>query len=61
MADEYKTNVERLISNGSNWTTYCDQMIWLLRSQRLLEHLASSTITPTYVTAGNINHQMLQM
>src|SRR5260370_42513856 len=36
-------------------------MIWSLRSQRLLEHLASSTITPAYVTIGNINHQMLQM
>src|SRR5260370_36965657 len=36
-------------------------MIWSIRSQRLLEHLAFSTITPAYVTAGNINHQMLQM
>ena len=61
MADEYKTNVERLVSDGSNWTTYRDRMIWSLRSRRLLEHLASSTITPAYVTAGDINHQTPQM
>src|SRR5260370_35069740 len=36
-------------------------MIWSLRSKRLVEHLASPTIPPAYVTIGNINHQMLQM
>jgi LTR polyprotein gag-polypeptide-like protein len=35
MGDELKTGVEKLVSNGSNWVTYRDHMIWSLRSCRL--------------------------
>ena len=61
MGDDFKTNVERLVSDGSNWVTYRDRMIWSLRSRRLMEHLASSTVPAAYINAGDINHQTPQM
>src|SRR5258707_5099699 len=61
MGDDFKTNVERLISDGSNWVTYRDRMIWSLRSRQLMEHLASSTVPAAYINAGDINHQTPQM
>src|SRR5260370_14806557 len=61
MGDDFKTNVERLVSDGSNWVTYRDRMIWSLRSRRLMEHLASSTVPAAYINAGDINPQTPQM
>src|SRR5258708_28065075 len=61
MGNDFKTSVERLISDGSNWVTYRDRMIWSLRSRRLLDHLASSTIPAAYINAGDINNQTPQM
>jgi hypothetical protein len=51
-----KLHVEKLLTDGSNWPTYRDRMMWALRSRGLLEHLTSATITATYTNIGTVNN-----
>ena len=55
-----KLHVKKLIANGSNWVTYCNCMMWALRSCGLLEHLTSVTITVTYTNAETVNNVTLE-
>jgi len=61
MGDKSKIVVKKLLSDGSNWVTYCDHMTWSLQSRGLLDHLNHTTITPRYVAIGNINNITPQM
>jgi LTR polyprotein gag-polypeptide-like protein len=49
-------SVKKLVSDGSNWVTYHDRMIWSLRFCGLLDHLTSTTTTASYTNASNINN-----
>jgi hypothetical protein len=61
MSDELKINITKLATDGSNWVTYRDRMLWAVDSRGLTEHLTNATITTTYTTAGNIGTQTPQM
>jgi LTR polyprotein gag-polypeptide-like protein len=61
MVDELKTSVEKLLSDGSNWVNYHNQMIWSLRSQGLLQHLASTTMPANYTVVGSTQNIMPAM
>ena len=53
---EYKTQVERLQANGTNWVTYRDQVFWAMRAKGWVEHFTNDAITTTYMNAGNVNN-----
>ena len=61
MIDKTKVTVEKLVSDGSNWATYQDHMIWTLWLQGLLEHLTNTTVTATYQAIGTIKNMTPQM
>jgi hypothetical protein len=56
MINETKVTVEKLVSDGSNWVTYRDRMMWTLRSRGLLEHLTNTTVTATYQAIGTVKN-----
>jgi hypothetical protein len=56
MSDEYKTVVEKLVSDGSNWVTYRDRMVWMLKSRGLAEHLTETATTQQYTDIGTVNN-----
>jgi len=60
MSNKLHINVPKLDNNGTNWVTYCDRMQWAFNLRRWLEHLTNATVTPTYITAGDINGQSPQ-
>jgi hypothetical protein len=55
MSDDLQINVTKLATDGSNWVTYRDRMIWAINSCRWSEHLIHPTVPPSYITAGDIN------
>ena len=61
MNDEYKTTVEKLLTDGSNWVIYRDCMIWSLRSRGLQNHLMRMMTSPAYIAMGDINNMTPQM
>jgi hypothetical protein len=61
MINETKVTVEKLVSDGSNWVTYWDCMMWTLQSWGLLEHLTNTTITATYQTIGTVKNVTPEM
>jgi hypothetical protein len=56
MINETKVTVEKLVSDGSNWVTYRDRMIWTLQSRGLLKHLTNTTVTATYQAIGTVKN-----
>jgi hypothetical protein len=57
MGDDYfKSQVERLQSDGSNWVIYRDRLKMALEAREFHEHLTSNTVTQTYLDAGDINN-----
>ncbi|KAF8259908.1 hypothetical protein EI94DRAFT_1466009, partial [Lactarius quietus] len=61
MSEELKISITKLATDGSNWVTYRDRMLWAVDSCGLYEHLTNTTITTTYTTAGTIGTVTPQM
>ena len=60
MSDDIGITNVKLITDGSNWGTYRDRMVWYFDSCHWSEHLASATIPQAYIDAGDINGQTPQ-
>jgi gag-polypeptide of LTR copia-type len=60
MSDDLRINVTKLSTDGLNWVTYCDRMIWTFSSRRWSDHLTNTAITQAYIDAGNVNGQSPQ-
>jgi hypothetical protein len=56
MINETKVTVKKLVSDGSNWVTYRDCMIWTLQLRELLEHLTNTTVTATYQAISTVKN-----
>ena len=56
-----KLHVEKLNTDGSNWVSFHDRMMWVLRSRGLLEHLTSTVVTANYTAIGTVNNITPQM
>ena len=50
-----RTIITKLATDGSNWVTYRDRMIWAFNSQWWSSHLTNTTTPAAYTAAGNIN------
>ena len=55
MSDENRMTLPKLAVDGSNWVTYRDCVLWMIRLRQCLDHFSSASITPTYTAAGDIN------
>jgi gag-polypeptide of LTR copia-type/Pol polyprotein, beta-barrel domain len=60
MSDEFKIQVMKLAADGSNWVTYCDQIMWALDVKGLLEHLMSDVIMSDYSAASTVDGLTLE-
>ena len=57
MSDYLRIPTIKLATDGSNWVTYQDRMTWAFNLRGWSDHLTSSIIPATYVTAGIVNGQ----
>ena len=55
MSDENRMTLPKLAADGSNWVTYRDCVLWMIRQRQWLDHFSSASITPAYTAAGDIN------
>ena len=55
MSDENRMTLPKLAADGSNWVTYRDRVLWVIRQRQWLDHFSSASITPAYTAAGDIN------
>src|ERR1700677_2870963 len=56
-SDDLHMSTIKLATDGSNWVTYQDQMIWAFNLRGCSDYLTTSTIPAAYISAGNINDQ----
>ena len=55
MSDENRMTLPKLPTDRSNWVTYRDCILWMIRQRQWLDHFSSASITPAYTAAGDIN------
>jgi hypothetical protein len=55
MSNDMKMNITKLATDGSNWVTYWDCMLFAFNSRRWMAHLNSPTIPAAYTAVGDIN------
>ena len=60
MSEDLRISITKLATDGLNWVTYRDRMIWAFSSRRWSDHLTTSILPVNYILAGNINGQTPQ-
>ena len=61
MSDKLKINVTKLVTDGSNWVTYHNRMLWAIESCSLSKHLTKTSITQAYKDMGEVGTVLLEM
>ena len=61
MSDKLKINVTKLVTDGSNWVTYHNRMLWAIKSCSLSKHLTKTSITQAYKDMGEVGTVLLEM
>ena len=56
-----KLHIEKLNTDGSNWVSSRDRMMWVLQFWGLLEHLTSTVVTANYTAIRMVNNITPQM
>jgi hypothetical protein len=56
MGDNYRSSIEKLLSDGSNWVSYQDHFQWALEAKDWQDHLTSTMMTQAYIDLGNVNN-----
>jgi hypothetical protein len=56
MSDD-KFSIPKLASDGGNWISYRDQMIWVFDNKCWAEHLTTDTVPAAWVTIGTVTPQ----
>src|SRR5258708_14883381 len=54
MSNDIKLHLPMLAADGSNWITYRDRIIWLMKMRGLGDHLMSTVTTQSYKDAGDV-------
>jgi hypothetical protein len=52
-----KISILKLASDGGNWISYRDRMIWVFDNKRWAEHLTTDTVPAAWVTIGTVTLQ----
>jgi hypothetical protein len=54
MGEEQKISINKLANDGSNWITYQDCMLWVIKDCGWSEHLTTTSVMTVYITAGEV-------